>query len=109
MDLWKKMALPPPPLKSYQLLATRYTKILATHKKISVSRGSINHNKDTNTDYQKFVRAEDQKWENAEIKIGIIFSAEDLYSQFFIYTESFQVLPEKNHLKSQFPPKVFPI
>ena len=30
-------------------------------------------NKDTNTDYQKVVRAGDQKWEIAETTFGIIF------------------------------------
>ena len=30
-------------------------------------------NKDTNTDYQKFVKVGDQKWEVVEITIRIIF------------------------------------
>ena len=56
-------------------------------------------NKDTNTDYQKFVVR--QKWDIVEIPIGIIFFC--LRSEFTIfYTESFQVPPEKNHP----PPKV---
>ena len=41
-------------------------------------------NNDTNIDYQKFVRVEDQKWEILEITIGIIFFTWDLYSLFFI-------------------------
>ena len=54
-------------------------------------------NNDTNTDYHKFVRLGDQKWEIVEITIGIIF-----------YTGSFQVPPKKKspHLKCQFPPKI---
>ena len=59
-------------------------------------------NKDTNTDYQKFVRVVRQKWDIVEIPIGIIFFF-CLRSEFTIfYTESFQVPPEKNHP----PPKV---
>ena len=37
-------------------------------------------NKDTNTDYQKFVRVGDQKWEIVEVTIKITFFAWDLYS-----------------------------
>ena len=42
-------------------------------------------NNDTNTDYPKFVRVGDQKWEIVEITIGIIFLffAWNLYSLFF--------------------------
>ena len=50
-------------------------------------------NKDTNTDYHKFVRAMDKKWEIVEFTIGIIFFAWDLYSRYFI-KEVF-----KSHLK----------
>ena len=41
-------------------------------------------NKGTNTDYQKFVRVGDQKWEIVEIITGIIFFAWDSNSLFFI-------------------------
>ena len=41
-------------------------------------------NKDKNTDYHKFVRVGDQKWEIVEITIGISFFASDLYSLFYI-------------------------
>ena len=41
-------------------------------------------NKDTNTDYQKFVRVGDQKWEILDITIGITFFAWDSYSLIFI-------------------------
>ena len=50
-------------------------------------------NNDTDTDYHKFVRLGDQKWEIVEITITIF------------YTGSFQVPSKKNHrhLKCQFP------
>ena len=76
-------------LKSSQPLATRREKKLAPHpqqKKGSGYRGVYTmENKDTNTDYQKFVRAGDEKWEIAEITIGIIFFffAWDSYWLFF--------------------------
>ena len=63
--------------------------------------------KDTNTDYQKFVRAGDHKSEIVEITIRIIFFC--LRFKFTIfYTGSFQVPPEKYHphLESQSPPKI---
>ena len=41
-------------------------------------------NKDTNTEYQKFVRVGDQNWEIIEITIGINFFVWDSYSLFFI-------------------------
>ena len=41
-------------------------------------------NKDTNTDYHKFVSLGDQKWEIVEITMGIFFFAWDLYSPFFV-------------------------
>ena len=43
-------------------------------------------NNDANTDYNKFVRVGDQKWETVEIAISIFFFffASDLYSLFFI-------------------------
>ena len=66
-------------------------------------------NNNTNTDYHKFVRLGDQKWEIAEITIGIIFFFFCLRYVFTIfYTGSFQVPPKKNHphLKCQFPPKI---
>ena len=42
-------------------------------------------NKDTNTDSQKFVRVRDQKWEIAEITIGIIVFAWDFAIHYFSY------------------------
>ena len=65
-------------------------------------------NKNTNTDYHKFVRVGNQKWEIVEITIKIIFFfAWDLYSLFFIQ-EIFKSHLKKNHphLKCQFPPKI---
>ena len=61
----------------------------------------------TNADYHKFVRVGDQKREIVEITIGIIFFWLRFVFTIF-YTESFQVLPEKNypHLECQFPPKI---
>ena len=54
-------------------------------------------NNDTNTDYHKFVKVGDQKWEIVEITIGIIFSFFCLRFVFIIfYTGSFQVPPKKN-------------
>ena len=52
-------------------------------------------NKDTNTDYQKFVKVGYQKWEIVEITIEIFFFffAWDLHSLFFIQGVS------KSHLK----------
>ena len=66
-------------------------------------------NNNTNTDYHKFVRVGDQKWEIVEITIRIIFFFFCLRYVFTIfYTGSFQVPPKKNypHLKCQFPPKI---
>ena len=59
-------------------------------------------NNDANTDYHKFVRLGDQKWEILEITIGIInfFFAWDLHSLFFIQGDF------KSHLKKSPPPKV---
>ena len=64
-------------------------------------------NKDTSTDYQKFVGVRDQKWEVVEITIGIFFFCLRFIFTIFI-TGSFQVPPEKNqpHLKCPFPPKI---
>ena len=64
-------------------------------------------NNDTNTDYHKFVRVGDQKWEIVEITIRIIFFCLRFVFTIF-YTGSFQVPPKKNHphLKCQFPPKI---
>ena len=61
-------------------------------------------NNDTNTDYHKFVRVGDQKWEIVEITIGIIFFFFFCLRYVFtiFYTGSFQVPPKKNHP----PPKV---
>ena len=66
-------------------------------------------NNDTNTDYHKFVRVGDQKWEIVEITIGIFFFFFCLRFVFTIfYTGSFQVPTKKNHphLKCQFQPKI---
>ena len=92
-------------LKSSQPLATRREKKLAPHpqqKKGSGYRGVYTmENKDTNTDYQKFVRVRYQKWETLETTIRIILNfVWDSYSLFFI--------PEvfKSHLKNSSPLKV---
>ena len=51
-------------------------------------------NNDTNTDYHKFVRVGDQKWEIVEITIGIFFFFFYLRYIFTVfYTGSFQVPP----------------
>ena len=56
-------------------------------------------NKDTNTDYQKFVVR--QKWDIVEIPIGIIFFLLEIRIHNFLYRE-FSSLTWKNHP----PPKV---
>ena len=43
-------------------------------------------NKDTNTDYQKFARVGDRKWEIVDITIGIIFLLENSI-HYFLYRE----------------------
>ena len=50
-------------------------------------------NNDTNTDYHKFVRVGDQKWEIVEITIRIFFCLRFVFTIF--YTGSFQVPPKK--------------
>ena len=52
-------------------------------------------NNDTNTDYNKFVRLGDLKWEIVEITIGIIFFFYLRYVLTNFYTGSFQVPPKK--------------
>ena len=44
-------------------------------------------NKDTNTDYQKFVRVVRQKWDIVEIPIGIIFFLLEIRIHDFLYRE----------------------
>ena len=44
-------------------------------------------NKDTNTDYEKFVRVGDQKWEIVEITIRIIFFCYEICIHYFLYQE----------------------
>ena len=63
-------------------------------------------NKDTNTDYQKFVKVRDQKWETQICNPSQFFCLRFVFTIF--YTESFQVPLEKNHrhLKCQFSPKI---
>ena len=66
-------------------------------------------NKDTNTDYQKFVKVGYQKGEIVEITIEIFFFFFCLRFAFTVFhTGSFQVSPEKNHphLKCLIPPKI---
>ena len=60
-------------------------------------------NNDTNTDYHKFVRVGEQKWEIVEITIGIIFFlfAWDLYSLFFIQGVFFAEKKEKKGNKGK--------
>ena len=43
-------------------------------------------NKNRNTDYQKFVRVGNQKWEIAEVTIGIVFLLE-IRNHCFLYRE----------------------
>ena len=52
-------------------------------------------NNDTNTDYHKFARVGDQKWEIVEIAIGIIFFFCLRFVFNILYTGSFQVPPKK--------------
>ena len=62
-------------------------------------------NKDTNTDYQKFIRVGDQTWEI----LGVFFSfcfAWDLYLLFFIQGVFMFHLKKSPHLKCQLPPKI---
>ena len=65
-------------------------------------------NNDANTDYNKFVRVGDQKWETVEIAISIFFFFCFRFVFTIFYTESFQVPPKKNHphLKCQSPHKI---
>ena len=44
-------------------------------------------NNDTNTDYQKFVRAGDQKWEIVEITIVFFFFLLEICIHYFLYKE----------------------
>ena len=44
-------------------------------------------NKDTNTDYQKFVRVVRQKWDIVEIPIGIILFLLEIRIHDFLYRE----------------------
>ena len=44
-------------------------------------------NKDTSSDYQKFVGVRDQKWEVVEITIGIFFFLLEIYIHYFYYWE----------------------
>ena len=44
-------------------------------------------NKDTNTDYQKFVRVVRQKWDIVEIPIGIILFLLEIWIHDFLYRE----------------------
>ena len=44
-------------------------------------------NNDTNTDYHKFVRVRDQKWEIVEIKIGINLFLLEICIHYFLYRE----------------------
>ena len=59
------------PAPTYKIQKTN----LASHKKSICGKGGvyIMENEDTNTDYHKFFRAGDQKWEIVEIAIRIIF------------------------------------
>ena len=57
-------------------------------------------NKDTNIDYNKFVRVGDQNWEIVEITIGIIFLLE-IFIHYFLYREFLSPIWKKSP-----PPKV---
>ena len=58
-------------------------------------------NKDTNTDYQKFVRVGGQKWEVVEITIGSFFFLLEIYIHYFLYREF-----SSSTWKKSSPPKV---
>ena len=61
-------------------------------------------NKDTNADYQKFVRVGDQKWEIAEITIRIIFFLLEIRIHYFLYKEFSSPTRKKSPLpKKQIP------
>ena len=64
-------------------------------KNVGVEGVHTMENKDTNTDYQKFVRVGDLMWEIVEITISMIFLL-DIHIHYFLYSEfSSQVPPEK--------------
>ena len=89
-------------------LQDTHTQNFVPHKKTFVGWGEyIPWKIRIQTDYQKFVRVGDQKWEIVEITIRINFFCLRFVFAIF-YTGSFQVLPDKNHpyLKCQFPPKI---
>ena len=70
----------------------------APHKEkyVWAGEGVYTMENSTNTDYHRFIRVGEQKWETVEITNGIIF----FYLRFaftIFYTGSFQVPPEKNH------------
>ena len=94
-------------MKSSQHLVTRHGKKNSPPQKQYLWLGGVYtiENKDTNTDYQKFVRVADQKWEIVEITVGIIFFC--LRFLFTIYKEYSSPI-EKNHthLKCTFPSKI---
>ena len=62
-------------------------------------------NKDTNTDYQKFIRVGDQTWEILGVFFCFCF-AWDLYLLFFIQGVFMFHLKKSPHLKCQLPPKI---
>ena len=62
-------------------------------------------NKDTNTDYQKFIRVGDQTWEILGGFFCFCF-AWDLYLLFFIQGVFMFHLKKSPHLKCQLPPKI---
>ena len=74
-------------LKSSQPLATRHKKKLAPHKKniCGWGKGGVYtmENKDTNTEYQKFVRVLDQKCEIVELNSESFFCLRFLFTIFF--------------------------
>ena len=89
-------------MKSFQPLATRQTKISPPQKNIC-GLGAVYtmENKDTNTDYQKFVRVGEQKWEIVEITVRIIF----FWLRFIFTFIYFLYRVFKSHLKKSPPPK----
>ena len=64
-------------------------------------------NKGTSTEYQKCIRAGDQKWETVEITIRTFFCLRFVFTSF--YARSFQVPPEKNKNEKKTPPPKVPI
>ena len=73
-------------MKSSQPLATRQKKKFIK-KYLWVGGVYTMENKGTKTDYKEFVRVGDEKWENVEITIRIIFILFEILIHYFLYRE----------------------